>query len=86
MLLDDALAGIDLARGFIAWAPGLAGTAAMARSAIAVMVRLGFTPGFAGMTAPSLGLFLVGVEYVEILDFGLPILDSESMEDEMPLE
>jgi hypothetical protein len=27
--------------------------AAIARSAIAVIVRLGFTPGLAGMTAPS---------------------------------
>jgi tRNA pseudouridine38-40 synthase len=30
----------------------------------------------AGMTAPARGLFLVWVEYPEISDFGLPILDS----------
>ena len=40
----------------------------------------------AGMTAPAQGLFLVGVEYGNILDFGSPILDSESIDDEMPLE
>ena len=33
--------------------PGLTGIAAIARSTIAVIVRLGFTPGLAGMTAPS---------------------------------
>jgi len=37
----------------------------------------------AGMTAPPQGLFLVWVEYPEILDSGLPILDST---DESPLE
>ena len=44
---------IDPARGVVVWAPGLTGIAAIARSAIAVIVRLGFTPGLAGMTAPS---------------------------------
>jgi len=38
----------------------------------------------AGMTAPAQGLFLVGVEYPEMLDFGLPILNSTA--DELPLE
>jgi hypothetical protein len=46
-------AGINLARVVVVGVPGLTGIAAIARSAIAVMVRLGFTPGFAGMTAPS---------------------------------
>jgi tRNA pseudouridine38-40 synthase len=36
----------------------------------------------AGMTAPPQGLFLVGVEYGEILDDGVPILT----EDDLPLE
>ena len=40
----------------------------------------------AGMTAPAQGLFLVGVEYGEILDFGLPILDSRSPDEDPPLE
>jgi tRNA pseudouridine38-40 synthase len=40
----------------------------------------------AGMTAPAQGLFLVGVNYPEILDFGLPILDSKSADEELPLE
>jgi len=40
----------------------------------------------AGMTAPAQGLFLVGVEYPEILDFGLPIWDSKSADEEPPLE
>ena len=40
----------------------------------------------AGMTAPAQGLFLVNVEYGEILDFRLPIFDSESVENELPLE
>jgi tRNA pseudouridine38-40 synthase len=39
----------------------------------------------AGMTAPPQGLFLVGVEYPEILDFGLPFLDSEP-DDDLGLE
>jgi tRNA pseudouridine38-40 synthase len=38
----------------------------------------------AGMTAPAQGLFLVGVEYGEILEFGFPILDLES--EDAPLE
>jgi tRNA pseudouridine38-40 synthase len=38
----------------------------------------------AGMTAPPQGLFLVGVEYPEILDFGFPILDLK--DEELPLE
>jgi tRNA pseudouridine38-40 synthase len=40
----------------------------------------------AGMTAPAQGLFLVGVDYGEILDFRLPILDSKSTDDDLPLE
>jgi tRNA pseudouridine38-40 synthase len=40
----------------------------------------------AGMTAPAQGLFLVWVQYPEILDFGFPISDSESIDGEMPLE
>jgi tRNA pseudouridine38-40 synthase len=40
----------------------------------------------AGMTAPAQGLFLVGVEYPEILDFGFTILDSGEHDDEPPLE
>jgi len=40
----------------------------------------------AGMTAPAQGLYLIGVEYGEILDFGLPILDSADDETEAPLE
>jgi tRNA pseudouridine38-40 synthase len=40
----------------------------------------------AGMTAPAQGLFLVGVQYADILDFGLPILDSETNPDNLPLE
>jgi len=40
----------------------------------------------AGMTAPPQGLFLVGVEYPEILNFfGFPILDSEP-EDDLGIE
>jgi tRNA pseudouridine38-40 synthase len=39
----------------------------------------------AGMTAPPQGLFLVGVEYPEILDFGFPIVDSET-EDDLAIE
>jgi hypothetical protein len=37
--------GINLARGGVVGVPGLTGIAAIARSAIAVIVRLGFTPG-----------------------------------------
>ena len=38
--------GIDRARMLVVGAPGLTGIAAIARSAIAVIVRLGFTPGW----------------------------------------
>lgn len=40
----------------------------------------------AGMTAPPQGLFLVGVQYPEVLDPRLPILDLESSDSELPLE
>jgi tRNA pseudouridine38-40 synthase len=40
----------------------------------------------AGMTAPAQGLFLVGVEYPEILDSGLPSSDSQTSDDDAPLE
>jgi hypothetical protein len=40
--------GINLARGVVVGVPGLTGIAAITRSAIAVIVRLGFTPGLAG--------------------------------------
>lgn len=39
----------------------------------------------AGMTAPPLGLFLVGVEYGEILDCGFGNSDSACNDEEMPL-
>src|SRR5256885_10013561 len=38
----------------------------------------------AGMTAPAQGLFLVGVEYPEIVDFGLPLLNSKSAGEDVP--
>lgn len=40
----------------------------------------------AGMTAPAQGLYLVGVHYPDILDFGLPFSDSPGNEDNAPLE
>jgi tRNA pseudouridine38-40 synthase len=40
----------------------------------------------AGMTAPAQGLFLVNVEYPEILNVGLPNLDAEPQDEELSLE